>query len=140
MDVEQGQTRLILQGRIAQHAQIFFSPIQQACFEEIQGQRIPGPVPVRLAQISTGQQVLVDSHSPFKFAPPAKQITQSEMQLRRVGVLLYGLNKSINGLVLLLVEQMIQTLEIGLGLGAVLYTQLAQVQSRGEPTQTKGQR
>ena len=134
------QKGLTGQRRIGQLAQILFGSVQQTRLEEVQCQSMPGPVAVFVAQVRSGQQVLMHTYRALEISSSTEQIAQSEMQFRGVGVLLNGLNEGVYGLILLFVEQMIQTLEIGLGLGAVLYTQLAQVQSRGEPTQTKGQR
>ena len=50
------------------------------------------------------------------------------MQLRGVGVVLDSLDEGVDGLVLLLVEQQVQPLEIGLGRFTVLTPELAQVQ------------
>ncbi|MNV72719.1 hypothetical protein D3C71_1658270 [compost metagenome] len=59
------------------------------------------------------------------------------MQLRRIRVLLNGLDEGVDGLVLLLVEQKIQSLEVGLGCAAVFGAQLAQVKARSDPAKDK---
>ena len=73
------------------------------------------------------------------FATASEQVTQRKMQLRGVRVVLHSLNESVYGLVLLLIEQKVQALEIGLGRQAVVHTQLTQVEPRGQPSQHKGQ-
>ncbi|MNT08639.1 hypothetical protein D3C72_1433870 [compost metagenome] len=60
------------------------------------------------------------------------------MQLGRVRIVLHGFDEGINGLVLLLVEQEIQALEVGLGGAAVFAADLAQVEAGGQPAQHKG--
>ncbi len=56
------------------------------------------------------------------------------------GSLLHRLDEGVDGLVLLLVEQEVQALEVGLGRLPVLDAQLAQVQARGHPAQHEGDR
>jgi hypothetical protein len=79
------------------------------------------------------------AHGPVVFAPAAKQVAQGKVQLRGVGVVLHGLDEGIDGLVLLLVEQEVQALEVGLGALRFSSTQLAQIDARGQPAQHKGQ-
>ena len=84
--------------------------------------------------------MLVHAHRALVFAAAAKQVAQREMQLGGVGVVLHGLDEGIDGLVLLLVEQEVQALEIGLGRLPVFHAELAQVQARRQPAQHEGQR
>jgi hypothetical protein len=51
---------------------------------------------------------------------------------------LHGFNEGVNGLVLLLVEQKVQSLEVSLGCLAVLDAQLPEVQPGGQPAQGEG--
>ena len=69
------------------------------------------------------------AHGALIFATAPKQITQCKVQFRRVRVVLHRLNERVNGLVLLLVEQKIQTLEVGFGRLTVFHAQLPQVQA-----------
>ena len=94
---------------------------------------------VRQAQVATRQQVLMHAHGPLIFAPAAKQVAQREVQLRCVGVVLHGFDEGVNRLVLLLVEQEVQALEIGLGGLVVFNAQLAKVKARGQPAQHESQ-
>ncbi|MPN55983.1 hypothetical protein SDC9_203667 [bioreactor metagenome] len=82
----------------------------------------------------------MDAHRTVVFAAAAKQIAQCKVQFGGVGVVLYGLDKGIDGLVLLLVEQKVQTLEVRLGSLAVVGTHLAQIPAGGQPAQHKGRR
>ena len=84
-----------------------------------------GAVEIGLAEIATREQVLVHTYRTLVFAAAAKQITQSEVQLGGVGVVLYGFNESVNCLVLLLVEQVVQAFEVSAWGLAVFKTQLA---------------
>ena len=78
-------------------------------------------------------------HGAVVLATAAKQIAQGKVQLGRVRVVLHGLNKGINGLVLLLVEQVVQPFEVGLGGALAFQAHLAPIHARGQPAQHKGQ-
>ena len=95
-------------------------------------------VTLRLSQIAARHQVLVYTHSALVFATPAKQVAQCEVQLGCIGVVLYCFDKCVYGLVLLLVEQEIQTPEVGFGGLAVFNAQLPQVNTRCQPAERKG--
>jgi len=71
----------------------------------------------------------------LKLTPSPKEVAQGEVQLCGVGVKLDGLYESINGLVLLLVEQIVQAFEIGFGVLAIFKPQLSEVQTRSTPSQ-----
>ena len=73
--------------------------------------------------------MLVYAHCTFEFTTAAKQIAQCKMQFRSIRVALHRFNESINRLVLLLIEQVIQPFEIGFGVAAVFHAQLAQVKT-----------
>ena len=98
-----------------------------------------GTFPVGRCQVATREQVLVHPHRPVVLATAAKQVAQRKVKFRGVGVVLHGLDEGIDGLVLLLVQQKVQALEVGLGGSAVFCTQLAQIKPRGQPAQHKGQ-
>ena len=83
------------------------------------------PFAVDLPQVAAREQVFMDAHGAVVFAAPAKQVAQGKVQLRRIWVALHCFNKGVNGLVLLLVEQEVEPLEVGLGYAAVFKTQLA---------------
>ena len=69
--------------------------------------------------------MLVDTDRTFVFATATEQIAQSEMQLRRVWVVLYGFDESVDCLILLLIEQVVQAFEVSAWGLAVFKTQLA---------------
>ena len=83
--------------------------------------------------------MFMHAHGTVVFAAPPEQVAQGEVQLRRVWVVLHGFDESIDGLVLLLVQQEVQALEVGLGCLPVLQAQLAQVETGGPPAQHEGQ-
>ena len=82
----------------------------------------------------------MNTHGALVLTAPAKQVAQRKVEFRCVGVTLDGLNEGVYGLVLLLVEQKIQALEIGLGRTPVLQAHLAQVKPGCEPAQHKSHR
>ena len=113
--------------RAFEFVQRVFCAVEQARFEVVKGERMLGPVAVLLDQIAARQQVLVHPHGPFVFATPAKQVAKRKVQLRGVGVVLNGFDEGVDGLVLLLVEQVVQAFEIGLGGLPIFQPQLTQV-------------
>ncbi|MNV20237.1 hypothetical protein D3C71_1111280 [compost metagenome] len=116
----------------------FFRAVKQAGLEEVERQRVLGAFAVGAGEVAAREQVLVHAHGAVVFAPAAEQIAEGKVQFRRIGIVLHGLDESVDGLVLLLVEQEVQAFEIGLGRAAVFCTQLAQVKTRSQPTQHKG--
>ena len=84
-----------------------------------------GAVTVGTGEVGAAEQVLVHSHGAVVLASAAKQVAQCKVQLGRIWVVLYGLDKCINGLVLLLVEQKVQAFEICLGRLTVVGAHLA---------------
>ena len=129
VNAQQSQVRHGFKGRAFQQAQRLFGAVQQTGFQVVEGQGVLRPVAVSLAQVGAGQQVLVHPHRALVLAPAAKQIAQGKVQLRGVGVALHGFNEGVNRLVLLLVEQMVQAFEIGLGGALVVELELAQVKA-----------
>ena len=126
---QQRQACLAFERRAFQARQSLFGAVQQASLEKIQCQGVLRALLVDLAQIAAREQVLVHAHSAVVLAPPTEQIAQGKVQFRRVGIVLHGLNESVNRLVLLLVEQKIEPFEVGFGSAAVLKAQLAQVKT-----------
>ena len=66
-----------------------------------------------MGEVGAVHQVLVDADGTVEFAASAEQGTQSEMQLQGVRVHLGHLQKCLDGLVGLLIEQIVQALEVG---------------------------
>ena len=96
-----------------------------------------GAVALQLWQIASLQQVFMDTHSAFVFAAPPKQVTQSKVKLRGVRVVLNSFNEGVNRLILLLVEQKIQTSKVSLWRLPVFNPQLAQINAGGQPAERK---
>jgi len=116
--------RLRLVGRAFELAQGRLGAIEKPRLEVIQREGVLGPIAVGLAQVAACHQVLVNTYGALEFAAPAKQIAQGEMQFGRVRIVLNRFNEGVNRLVLLLIEQVVQALEIGLGGLPVLQPQL----------------
>ena len=87
-----------------------------------------GAVAFGLSEVAARHQVLVHAHGALVLAAAAKQVAQREVELGGVRVALHRLDEGVYGLVLLLIEQEVQALEIGLGRLAVFNAQLPQVQ------------
>ena len=134
------QPRLGFEPRALQLEQCRFRSVKQTGFKVIQGQCVLGAVAVVFTDVAARQEVLVHTNRTLVLATAAKQIAQGKVQFRRVGVVLYRLDKRINSLVLLLVQQKIEASEIRLGRLAVLQAQLAKVHARSQPAQHKGHR
>ena len=126
---QQGEARLRLKRRAFELEQGSLGAIEQTGFQIVQGQRVLSTLMIGLVQVAARQQVLVHANGTFILAAPAKQISQREVQLRCVRVVLYRFDESINRLVLLFIEEEIQSLEIGLGCLPIFKAKLAQVQA-----------
>ena len=137
---QQGQQGLRCECGVHQRAQGCFSAVQDTGFHIVQGQVVLGAFAVGAAQVGAGQQVLVHPHRAFKLATAAEQIAQREVQFGSVWIPLNRFNEGVNRLVLLLIQQVVQTFEIGFGVAAVFQSKLSQVKPRGQPTQPKGYR
>ena len=74
--------------------------------------------------------MLVNTDGSLVFTTTAKQVAQRKVQLGCIGVLLYGLDESVNRLVLLLIEQVVEAFEIGLRRLSIFKAQLAQIQQQ----------
>ena len=99
-----------------------------------------GTVAVFVVDVGAGEQMFVYANGTVVVASAAKQVAQCEVQFGGVGVALNGLDEGIDGLVLLLVEQVVQAAKIGFGRLPALHAPLAQVEAGGHPAQGKGQR
>ena len=97
-------------------------------------------VTVVCAEIGARQEMLVHANGTFVLPAAAKQVAQCKVQFGCFRIVLDSLNKRINGLILLFIEQKVQALEIRLGRLAVFHAQLPQIQARCEPAQYKRNR
>ena len=73
--------------------------------------------------------MLVHAHRALVLATTPEQVAERKVQFLRVGIVLHCFDESIDGLVLLLVEQEGQAPEIRLGRLPVFHAQLAQVEA-----------
>jgi len=126
-----------LQRRAFEPQQRRLGPIEQARFQKILGQRMACARALVCRQVGTRQQVFVHPHGAVVITAAAKQIAERKMQLGGVGVVLHGLDEGIDGLVVLLVEQVVQAAKVGLGCAPVFQPQLAQIEARRQPAQRK---
>ncbi|MCY1361261.1 hypothetical protein D9M69_479220 [compost metagenome] len=69
------------------------------------------------------------AHGAVVVAAAAKEIAQGKVQFGGVGVALHGFDEGVDGLVLLLVEQVVQAPEVGFGRLAALNAPLPQIES-----------
>ena len=137
---QQRQPCLRLKWRAFQLDQGVFCAVEQARLEVIQRQGVLCSLAICQAQVAPRQQVFMNAHGTFIFAAPAKQVAQRKVQFRGVGVVLDRFNEGVDCLILLFIEQEIQTLEIGVGRLMVLNAQLAQIQAGGDPAQAECKR
>ena len=140
VDRQQGQLRFGFEGGALEPEQGRFGPVKQTGFQEIECEGVLRPFAVPGRQVAPLQQVLMDPHGAVVIAPAAEQVAQGEMELGRVGVALDGLDERIDGLVLLLVEQVVQATEIGLRVLPAVQAPLFEVDAGGQPAQGKRDR
>ena len=137
---QQGQTRLGVEGRALQRQVGCLGAVEQAGLHEIVGQRVLRALAFDRLQVGAFEQVLVHAHRALEVAAATEQVAQAEVQFGGVRVVLHRLDEGVDGLVLLLVEQQVQALEVGLRRLAAVAPHLAQVEARGHPAQREGHR
>ncbi|MCY1554473.1 hypothetical protein D9M68_910470 [compost metagenome] len=117
-----------------------FGAIEQARLQKVERQRMLGAIAVLAAEVGAGQEVLVHPHRAVVVAPAAKQIAQREMQFGGVRVALHRFDEGVDGLVLLFIEQVVQSAEIGFGCLPAFHAPLAQVETGRAPSERECQR
>ena len=135
---QQGQLRLAVKSSAVQRAPGFFGAVKEPCLHEVLRQGELRAVAVDAAQIGALQKVLVHAHRALKFAATAEQVAQREVQLRCVRVVLYGFDEGVDGFVLLLIEQEVQTMKVGPRRVALAASKLANVKPGSQPAQGEG--
>ena len=115
-------------------------PIQQAGLEVILGQFGEGMQTDLFIEIFPIDQVLVHADRPFGFTTATEQVAERKMQLDGLRIDLGNLEKGIDGLVRLFVEQEIQALKIGARQGARLMHHLAHIHPCRRPAQREKNR
>jgi hypothetical protein len=114
--------------------------VEQARLHEVLRQRGLRTLALGARQAGAREQELVQAHRALVFAAAAKQVAEREVQLGAVGVVLHDLDEGIDRLVLLFIEQQVQSLQIGLRRFARLALPLAQIDARRKPAEGEGQR
>ena len=110
---QQRQLRFTVERCALQRAPGGLGTVEQAGLHEVLGQRQLRPVAVTGFQVGAVQQVLVHTHGTLELTAAAEEVAQGKVQFGGVGVALHRLDESVDGLVLLLVEQQVQALEVG---------------------------
>ena len=139
VQVEQGEPRLGVEGAAGERLVGVLGAVEQAGLHVVLGQRVLGADALVLGQVGAAEQVLVHPHRALVLAAAAEQVAEGEVQVGGVGVLLHRLDEGVDRLVVLLVEQQVQALVVGLGL-LLLAPQLAHVEPRGDPAEGERQR
>ena len=135
VQVEQREPGLGVERRPGERAVRLLGAIEEACLHVVLRQAVLCLVALLLGQVGTAEQVLVDAHGSLVLTAPAEQVAEREVELRRVRVLLHGLDEGVDRLVVLLVEQQVETLVVDLGRFLALAPELARVEARGEPAE-----
>ena len=89
-----------------------FGPVQQAGAEVVLGQREQGLVTLLGCQVRTRNNVLVNTDGAIHFTPASKQITQRKVRFDGLVIDTNHLEKVLQGLVRLLIQQEVQALEV----------------------------
>ncbi len=105
------QSRLGI-GGVFQFSKQTFGPVQNSGFKIILSQFEDSLLALVVIQIGTIYQVVVHAQGAIHLATAAEQTTQRKVQFDRMRIDLDHFDKGLNGLILLLIEQKIQTLEI----------------------------
>ena len=137
---EQRQARFGVEGRSLERAVGRLGAVEQAGFHEVLRERVLRAVTLAAWQVGPVQQVLMNADRALELAAAAEQGAEGEVQLGGVGVVLHGLDKCVDGLVGLFVEQQVQALEDGLRLRALFFAPLPHVDARADPAEREGQR
>ena len=91
-------------------------------------------------EVGAIDQILVHADRALDFAAAAEQAAQREVQLDGLRIDLDHLDERFDGLVGLLVDEKVETPEVGGGQRARLGQQLLDVDARGEPAQAEENR
>ncbi len=140
VDLEEKIQGRLVQTGAAQTEEDILGAVEQAGLEIIVPQFSQGLQARLIPQPLALDEVLMHADGPIGLAAAAKQVAQGEVQLDRLGVHLGGLQEGVDGLVWLLVEQEVESLEIGLGQGARLADDMPDVHPRRHPAEGEKQR
>ncbi|MCY1560140.1 hypothetical protein D9M68_972440 [compost metagenome] len=98
-----------------------------------------GAVAVFVTDVGSREQVFVDSHGAVIVAAAPEQVAQRKVQFCCVRVALHRLDESVDRLVLLFVQQVVQAAEVSLGRLAAFHAPLTKIQAGGSPACREGQ-
>jgi len=137
---QQRQARLGVEHRTVERLEGLLGAVEQAGLHEVLRQRMLGAFALRGRQVGALEQVLVHAHGALVFAAAAEQVAQREVQVGGVRILLHRLDEGVDRLVVLLVEQQVQALVVGLGRILLLALPLPQVEAGAQPAEREGHR
>src|SRR2546427_1454386 len=140
IDLEQELQRLGTVRRTVELEKHLFRAVEKPGLEIVLPQFDHRVQPLLPAQIRTFEQVPVHANRPLGLAAAAEQAPQGEVQLDRLRIDLDHLDKDLDRLVGLLVQQKIEALEIRARQLPRFREQLLDVDSRREPAQPEEQR
>ncbi len=140
MQRQQREARFGVEHRALERFEGLLRAVEQAGLHEVLRQRVLGAFALAGGQVGALEQVLVHAHGALVLAAAAEQVAEREVQLGGVGVVLHRLDEGVDRLVVLLVEQQVQALVVGLGRLLLLALPLAQVEARGQPAEREGHR
>src|SRR2546428_12240670 len=140
IDLEQELQRFGTMRRTVEPEKHLFRAVEKPGLEIVLPQFDHRVQPLLPAQIRTFEQVPVHANRPLGLAAAAEQAPQGEVQLDRLRIDLDPLDKGLDRLVGLLVQQKIEALEIRARQLPRFREQLLDVDSRREPAQPEEQR
>ena len=134
------QRLLLVQPLLDEFQKKRLRPPQHAGAQIILPQLQQGACTLILAQRGAGDEILVYANGAVALATAAKKISQRKMGLHRLAVDFQHLHKDIDGLILLLIEQIIEPLEIARGKGLAVFFRPPLIVLSNPPTGQKGGR
>lgn len=140
VDLQQVALRLVLERGPDQLVEDVLGAVKQAGLEEILPEFRERMQAHAFVEIGPVDQILVHADRPLGLAAPAEQVAQREVQFDRLRIDLGHLQEGIDGLVRLLVEQEVESLEIGARQGARFVHHLPDIDASRRPAQPEEQR
>ncbi len=139
IDVEQtGQGQAAMVAKFRQLLEKAFSAVEEASAHVVLSQFPQGQGPQGLGEILAGHEALMNADGPVHLPPAAKEPPQGQLHLGRLAVHLRQLDEDVDGLVRLIVEQIVETAKIG-GVGGPAPASALGAPRRGPPTRGGGQ-
>ena len=139
-DLQQEAQRLQLEGTAVEASEQFLRAVEQPGAVEILRQLEHRDLTLLGGQIRPIEQVLVHADRAIDLALPSEKIAEREVQVDGLWVDFHDLDERFDRLVRLLVEQEVESSEVGQGQRARLAQQMRDVDARGDPAQREEQR